>query len=343
MPRVRSIKSTSNDESWWRAAARKGIASPARKVRDFAWVHPTLFEMLWALLISAPPALVTNYYTITGFAESLRQHLPSLANTLDANVAYALVAGYFWALLLVWIRSFAGAIAREEPPGWEQGFSLMVKEFDEVVGRKERRFSAKVSGLRNCSQKDGCDPGSVFGEITQPRAQLDRLTQGVWRLFHTLLTTNTRGRGPDLRADVFVVKNGKVTASMCHFPSNRGVGTPSAVLSRKNSGVMSAVRSGKIVVVESTADEMQKVNPRYVAGYGSERDTDGSLICYPVTLVDTDVVMVISLLYGKPRMFLNKYEQAYKDILESFALRMRLEYSLLALKGLSGIEREGGV
>lgn len=318
-----------------------GAAGVLRRV---VWGHPKLFEAIWALLISAPPALVTHYFSIEKFATSIRTNWPLVASMLEANPALSLTGGFFWTLGLIWARSILATALREGPPDWERAFALMVTEFDEVVGRKERRFGERLLLLKggNGKNQEQSLPGSIFGAITQPRAQLDRLTQGVWQLFYSLLSASPRSKKTDLRANLSLVREGKVEQIVCHLPSNLGVRTSCDVLSRRESGIMTAVRTGRIVVIESTAEELRRPRPQFVIE-GSVGDyEDASLICYPVRLVDPDMFFVVSLLYSKPRGFLRRYEHAYSELLESFALRMRLEYNLMALKGLSGVEDGDG-
>lgn len=89
------------------------------------------------------------------------------------------------------------------------------------------------------------------------------------------------------------------------------------------------------MVIDSTLDESEKLNGRFCVTDESRRGEDGALLCYPVDLKPlADVAFVISVCYSVRGAFKKRYSDSYKKILEPFALRLRLEYSLLGLKEL---------
>lgn len=286
------------------------------------------------MFVVAPPWLVMQYFSVDGLADNFRRDWSWLAAFLDGNVFLSIFAAALWAWALTSVRGFAEKLLKKDPPGWEPAFAMMVIEFDDVVGRKEKRFSEAYRSFARQNGAGAPRASQVFHEITQPRAQLDRLLQGVWHLFHSLLSSRY-GPGKVLKATLFMVRDQKVESVVCSLPGNHVVQSPLSSLSDPRSGVMVATRSGKIVVIDSVERELASPSPRFLSTARSSGSSDSSLICYPIRLADPNSFFVVSLYYNQGDAFQVQYADAYAKILESFALRLKLEYSLLGLRTMT--------
>jgi len=88
-------------------------------------------------------------------------------------------------------------------------------------------------------------------------------------------------------------------------------------------------------MIGSILDEAEKPKGCFAVTDDARRNEDGSLMCYPVWFSPLNsVAFVISVCYSKRGVFHKRFANSYSEVLEPFALRLRLVYSLLGLKAL---------
>ena len=176
----------------------------------------------------------------------------------------------------------------------------------------------------------------VFDFITQPGQQLNELMQGVYSTVDTLLKAQEIGKYV-LKVNLAAIDPKQCVKSIhFHFPSNHPVRSSLAALNSPDSSIKNAIRKKKIVVLESIHMESIRSKPSFVVTDASRADEDGSLICYPVMYDPVGaVVFVISIHIDQPGTFKPKFSTSYVELLKPFALRIKLEYALLALKELT--------
>lgn len=297
--------------------------------------YKTAVRGLESFLVVFPPYFVGQYYQVEKFATQMRTDWPLLAALLDHHVAVSVSVAGVWAFFVLATFRLLSRLAVEAPNGWSSAPSLLLTALDNVVGAKEQRFSKHLKNVR------GPQPpkmGEVFSFITQPSQQLNELIQGIYSVISTLL----REQGTEkhvLKVNLAAVgSDGDIKAIHFHFPSNHPVRSDVADLNNPQSAMKWAIRTKRAVVIESICVESVKPKPkaRFVVTDLARAEEDGSLICYPVVHDALGaVVFVISIHVDCPGVFKQKFLSSYNELLKPFALRIKLEYSLLALKEIA--------
>ena len=95
---------------------------------------------------------------------------------------------------------------------------------------------------------------------------------------------------------------------------------------------MTALRTRRIVVIESIRDELRKGEKASYVDTGVAQDASGSIICYPVITAANEVPFVISIHCDEEGYFKKASAEVYSVTLDRFALRINLEYCLDRLK-----------
>lgn len=323
-----STSTNSTVKTWTRTVTRNWLTSLAT-FRLFLWRHKTLYETGWALFLGAPPFLVVNYFSMDQLATSLRTSWPIVSSALDADPIKWFVLAMLWAWLCDKTRRAVASRLNDTPSGWENAAPILLNLLGSVVGSKEQRFQA---ALIAANQKDPIDPGEIFNEITKPELQMREIMQNVYLAFDNLLRQNGRPR-KKLKVNLALIKDGNVVKIMYHYPNDCPVLSPMSALNNPRSAIKTAVKKKRIEVVESMLDAGENPKGNFIVTDQARPDEDGSLICYPVTYKPiSDVAFVISVCYLERGTFRNRFVNSYTEILEPFALRLRLEFSLLGLK-----------
>jgi len=313
-----------------------GISVPLRRFAIWLRARVQKFKgfayALESLVIAVPPYLVGQYYQIDQFANSVRKDWPVIAAMLDHNIAVAVVLSGVWAFIVLSIVRGLTWLAYDKPDGWQHAPEILLAALDNIVGSKEQRFSKHLKTVRELPSTPTA--GEVFGFITQPSRQLDELILGVYSTFDSLLRKQESEKYV-LKVNLAAVDaNCNIGSIRVHYPSNLPVRSSIDMLNSRNSAMKSAARGKRTIVIESTLQEVARSKGSFVVTDESRADENGSLICYPVThdALGGMVVFVISIHVNKPWLFRQKYAHTYIELLKPFALRINLEYSLMALK-----------
>lgn len=300
-----------------------------REFQYFLWKHRYLHRMAEVLIIGLPPFAVMHYYSISQVHDQIKQLTPAVAGILDSSpiqwVLFAVIWSWFWHEIIKAIATWLKA----QPTGWENAATFLLRGLSSVVGSKNERFR---TALRNATQSEKRDPWTVFDSITQPEQQFSELMLNLYLVFQSLL--REEGRPPaKLRVNLAVINDNRVVAIQYHYPRDLPVRSSMESLNNSRSAIQNAIRTRKIVVIESIKDEAEKADGKFAVTDEAHRGEDGSLLCYPIHFPPlADVAFVVSVCYDERASFKKRFTQSYKEILEPFALRLRLEYSLLGLK-----------
>ena len=284
------------------------------------------------VVIGGPAYLANQYYQVSSFADHIRLHLPGLAQFLDDYIVVGLIVLSLWGWIALKIYKAIDGIRPDTPSGWEQAPDVVLKALDNVVGAKEQRFNGY---LKQCAGVDHISAQQIFKSITQPSDQLSHLTQAIFSSFALLL----QKQYPNgvLKVHMAMIDGtGKIYSIPYICPNNHPPRSTIAQLNNSHSAIRRAVSSRKIVVLASTKQAANARNPRFVVTNQAFADEDGALICYPIisTGLDNRVAMVVSVYIDQPNAFRPKYADTYEQLLLPFALRIKLEYTLIALKEL---------
>lgn len=296
--------------------------------------YRVLARSLGSLVIAAPPYLVTQYYQIEKFAADVKADWPLISALLDHHVVLGVLVAGLWTFFMLALYKIGSSLAQEQPNGWADVPAFLLRALDNIVGSKEQRFSKQLKSVTEAGSQ--LTASSVFNHITQPNQQLTELMQGVYSTFDYLLRQQELGAYA-LKVNLAAIDNNQcIKAIHFHYPSNHPVRSTLAALNNPNSAIRSSVRAQKIVVIDSIQLESARPKPQFVITEASQSDEDGSLICYPVIYEPLNaVVFVISIHVDRPSAFKSKFARSYVELLKPFALRIKLEYALLALKELT--------
>ena len=290
-------------------------------------------RILGALVISAPPYMIGQYYQVDKFAAQIKNDWPLPSAFLDHHEVVGILSAGVWTFVMLAIYRLLADLVRERPGGWSDAPLMLLQTLDNIVGAKEQRFSDHLKSIRNTN--NGISPGDVFSFITKPDQQLNELIRGIYSTVDSLLKMQGLSKYV-LKVNLAAIQNKSVADIYFHYPNNHPVRSNLTALNNPKSTIMNAVRSHRIVVLESIAIESVKPKPKFFVSDVSREGEDGALICYPV-LYDPlgEVIFVVSIHVDQPGTFQTKFVNSYIELLKPFALRIKLEYALLALKELT--------
>lgn len=290
-----------------------------------------MYSMVFAVVASAPPFLLMNYYDKSKLAEQIGKTYPWVAQQLDGNPALWLLSVPIWAWICRRVVTWCSAHFREEPSGWDNPATILLQAIGNAVGDKRERFH---KALVEATKQPTIDAANVFNKITQPEQQIRELMNALYTAFFLLLQQSGE-KYPQLKVNLAVIKDGEVVDIKYHFPRDRPVRSTIGDLNNPRSTIREAVKRKGLVIVESTRDEGEKAKGHFAVTDESRKDEDGSLLCYPVTFAPiTDVAFVLSVCHDQRASFRKRFRATYEKIFEQFASRLHLEYSLLGLKEL---------
>lgn len=306
--------------------------------REIIREHKRIARGLGSVILGVPPYLTGQYYQISEFANTVRTDWPLIAKAMDHHVFLGVFLAGVWVFLLLGLYQLLASLVRERPNGWSDAPSILLRSIDNIVGAKEQRFSRYLTNIGTTGQPN---PSSdqVFSHITQPAQQLNELIQGIYSGVDSLLRASITGKYV-LKVNLGTIdENKNLKGIHFHYPSNHPVRSSLSALNDPNSGIKTAVRTRRMVILESIQVEGTKSKKRFVVTDEARANEDGSLICYPVIYEPLDmVVFVISVHVDQPGVFKQKFANSYEEFLRPFALRIKLEYALLALKEVAANE-----
>ena len=316
---------------------RSVLQKVLQRFRVFLWRHRFLYQQMWAVTVGLPPFVVNQFHSVEQFAAEVRQDWPVIGSVLDTSASRWLIVAALWVSVLSLLKGYLSKWLKREPEGWEQAPQILLHALDTIVGHKEQRFSKKlVQANARFHQGKLLSAEEIFRTITQPAAQISRIGESVWWSFDLLTRDSEEPR--DLRVNLGLVHHDQLKKFLCTYPSHLPVKSSLADLSHPHSSIMCALRTRRLVIVESTARESLKAEPQFRATRTLGPEDEGSLLCYPVEMPTDGVVIVISIFYPEDQKFNERYRGKYEEILGKFALRLRLEYALHGLKLIADSE-----
>jgi hypothetical protein len=309
------------------------LVTLATHARKFSRNHAILFSVFGAFVLAVPPYFVQQYYQVDKFAFEVKRYLPEFGNFLDQHVVIGVLLSSIWAFLLILFYKFLKSIYQENPNGWLDMPAILLKSLDNIVGSKEQRFSRYLMELR--AAESSSNISHTFNAITQPAIQLKEIVQGIYAAMHALIQLESPGEKFTLKVNLAEMNNGLIEKIPFHYPSNHSIRTPERILNKPNSTIRISASSKSITIIESIKEELTKDSPRFHPD-PARIGEDGSLICYPIFYEKLNsVIFVVSIYSDQPFYFKNRFKSSYLELLRPFELRMKLEFSLLAIRELS--------
>lgn len=330
--RQSSSRGRDQEPSW----LRQNAVILAERLRRLAWRHKTAANVFWVALIGLPPTFILNFFSIEAFAKEIESVTPKLADLLRAGPFQWVMAASFWVPFVSWLRNKASLLLDAAPNGWSNAPQIVLKTLDQIVGHKEQRFSKHVAEVIRTVDAGGPRPvgADVFETITQPDSQINRLGEGIYTAFQLLLRTDEAPL-PRIKVNIALLRGPQVVKILCQFPADRPVRSSPAQLSSRGSGICTAQRTQRIHIVSSTKIASSQRDGGFLDTGSGDPSSDGSLICYPISFfANDDVSFVVSIYYPEKGAFERRFAKQYSEVLFPFAVRLRLEYQLLRLKGL---------
>lgn len=322
----KAVKSSTPD---WKERIKRFLSAPQLRL----WINrhlPTVKKFLnplGALAVGAPPYLVSQYYQTDKFSHDFKASWPVISAILDHHVIVGtLIAGLWVYLILLSYRGLM-SLMKETPSGWKEVSDTILVIMDNIVGSKEQRFSKEFKRIKGAQNVEASD---VFRNITQPEKQINELVFGIYSAFDVLV------RGTEkyiLKVNIATILDEKVCDINFHYPNNHPVRSDPEDLNQKDSAITNAIKSKQPVIIDSILEESRKPKKRFAVTDPSRADEDGSLICYPVVYDPTkQVIFVVSIHVDQPYVFKTRFKSSYETVMKAFVLRIKLEYSLMALK-----------
>ena len=172
-------------------------------LRNWAWRHKFFFDALWSLIVAGPPFFVVYYLQSEKFGAQFKAVMPALAGPIDSDPMRWAVAAPIWIFLCVSLKNKVGGMLQARPTGWENVAPILVKALDNIVGKKEQRFSQSLRKAlqRVANPTDIICASDVFGEITQPEVQVNEIVTNLYTAF-SLLTAKETANGDVLKVNL---------------------------------------------------------------------------------------------------------------------------------------------
>lgn len=294
------------------------------------WGHSVWVRWGLAPLITGViPVLTVAYFSNRVFSEIVKLRYPVFSAWVDANAWIILVSAFIYPTLLIAIARFV--MHRVNSNGINQDVLLsLIATLDRIVGCKAKRFGGYVNTLGQ-AKKDGV-VDKPFETITQPTMQIAEITRGVCELF-SVLFGDVKPRTL-IKVVLAEVSHNKVVNLPVFFPEDEPPRTSLKILNKPESTIMTALRTKKMVIIDSTKRESQKKRGRkYVAGEEDGNNPDCSLICFPIRHDPTNSIpFVLSIHSDEVGVFNKANSELYEHLLGRFERRISLEYSLIKIK-----------
>ena len=302
------------------------LVAVCRRIASFAdrwWVTFAIRPVL----VTFPLTALVFYFRLESVQTDVNGHLPSwLINLLATHTTAFLVAAAAWAYLITVTIGWFANCAREHSGIDLDGLMGLYATFERIVGAKEDRFR---NALTRVEQKQlGSDPRDVFPEITRPDQQIALLVTGLKGFFDSIDKS-----GVNFKVTLAAIQRGVPVNWFFFDPSTDPPKTPLEILQAPNSSICRAVKTKDLVVIEDFVREASKEGDNAYVPDPSREVEDGSLICYPIfDPIRGQIPYVLSVVADKKKYFKAANAPLYKWALGKFAVRIRLEHHLLALK-----------
>lgn len=283
--------------------------------------------VLGPVVVSAPPGLVFAYLRFPQVKEAFSSILSQPAIDVVSSYEIGIFVGavlYVYALTVIY-GAVQGCAAKSDEIDYT-GLLSLFETLERVVGAKAERFEAALRKV----EKEGQNPAgeNVFLRITQPDQQIALLTEGLKAFFDAV-----DREGVSFRVTVAAIEGGIPVEWFYFSPSTDPPRTPIEVLHSPNSAIIKCCKIKDLVIVEDLRKEVQKGEGASYACSDPKNVEEGSLVCYPVLAGKLDEIpYVITIVADKRRYFRDRKSGLYKWMFKRFALRVRLEHYLLALK-----------
>jgi len=198
----------------------------------------------------------------------------------------------------------------------------LLESFQTVVASKIHRFSTE---LQEFQKRGSVNKEQIFNTITKPDQQIIII---IHALFHFL---DSITRDIEFRVRLAEINNKKPTKWFAYAPEYPPPQINIESLQHPDSTISVCLKSGKMEIVESIAEEIKRPKRRCVEIDGRQ----GSILCYPVFQQANGIhPYVISIYASRDGFFMEKKRDLYNLILNQFALRIQLEHNLILLKEL---------
>lgn len=298
-------------------------------------IHKFWVRSIWVrwglapLITGVVPVLTVAYFSNRVFGEIVKHRYPDFSTWVDTNAWVILVSAFIYPTLLIALARFV--MHRVNSNGINQDVLLsLIATLDRIVGCKAKRFGGYVTSLKQMKKDTPIE--KPFEAITQPNIQIAEITRGVCELFNVIM----KEEKPRTLIKVVLVEinNNKVVDLPVFFPEDEPPLASIKLLNQPESTIMTAVRIKKMVIISSTKKEMQKKQGRrYVASDEDSKESDCSLICFPIRHAPTNSVpFVLSIHSDEVGVFNKENSELYEHLLGRFERRISLEYSLMTIK-----------
>ncbi len=200
---------------------------------------------------------------------------------------------------------------------------------DDIIGSKIERFGKHAKRILDSDRH--IEDAAIFREITQPSLQINHIVRGIWTFFRDELDD----KQIELKVALAKMDDKHITEFVCFYPNDKGPFSKIVDLRVDHCCFSRALQKSGIIVIDNLAKMANLPVERSDFVFTSEenRDTEGSMICYPVRHRNLgNIPYVISVLVMKRNYFSIDYVKTYEFILDKFAKRIALEYGLLVLK-----------
>lgn len=280
------------------------------------------------IVLISPASIVTLYYIRPNIKTTIDEYLTKdMVCFLEENNLLL----FFGAMILLYIfntiYSVLETITSKKDVLAIPHTLLLLESFQKVVSSKIHRFSTELQELqkRKIEKNDSINTEQVFNTITKPDQQIIII---IHTLFYFL---DSITRDIEFRVRLAEINNNKPIKWFTHAPEYPHPQTNIESLQHPDSTISTCLKSGKMEIIESIAEEIKRPKRRCVEIDGRQ----GSILCYPIfQQANRSYPYVISIYASRDGYFMEKKRDLYSLILDQFALRIQLEHNLLLLKEL---------
>lgn len=309
-----------------------------RRTRNFIefseqwWVKSLVRPVVFLL----PPMFVTAVVSRQGLHDQVVNIFgPTIGDILNHSAVLILLGAYLYVVIM---KSIYAAIEHYSRPKRElntKDLLAILQAINIVVGDKNKRF---CSYLKKQLHSPTINSAETFQEITRPDQQIALLITGLRTVFEYIDDKNAFYRVGLLRIEDSVPVEWVAFEPASHPPR-----TPPSQLAAPSSTVSNALRTRSIVVVEDIQAELNrkanKKERRYLRS-NTQPHEQGSQLCFPINHASTGNVEYILTIAGNKKLCLiEEHAELYSWIIEHFATRISLEFSLLILKEKANVQK----
>jgi hypothetical protein len=258
------------------------------------------------------------------FRNAAKESFPKVAGFLDEHVIWVTLIALIISYLVSNLHLVLEKVTANGDSLTYEGLLRLKEALEKIVQFKAERFENESSHLLTGKT----NPADVFKAITKPDQQIAHIAHALYG-FLDAITKDIEFKVRIIQTD----NKGNPAAWYTYAPSNRPPNTDVAVLQQHDSSVSTCLRNKKIFIVEDIKGAASKPGGReYVMAHSDPADEVGSLICYPIYQKQIKCYPLVLLVSANKPFFKKNRKDLYRWILDQFALRIQLEYSLVLLK-----------